>query len=352
MTRRRRNPEELTPGEAIQRWLDRKRSEIADATLRNYAGHLKLWREWCEDLGIETVADLRPADFDAYKGHRSQYAVNVTLKKELRTLQQFVGWLDKSLDAVEDDLAEAIDLPKVDRDEMSNETVLAPEDAAALLDFYRNDAAHYGTRDHVVLELAWITGARRGALRGLDIRDIDLEDGFVDFVHRPQSDTPLKNKIFGQRSVSISPEVVAAIERYLEHHRYEVHDGEGRQPLLASRVGRPKPNTVTGWAYGATQPCLYTECPHGKERESCEYTDYNHASKCPSSRSPHPMRSGSITWQLNCGVPPEVVAGRVNASIEIVRWHYDWATESQRWKRLHEHRQQRQQYLSNLTIEA
>lgn len=352
MGRRVRDPEELPPEEAVGRWLDGKRSEITTSTIYNYGYQLKLWHEWCEEVGIEVVGDLIPADMDAYKAERAQFAKNLTLREELRTLKQHISWLDKSLDAVEDDLAEAIDLPNVDQSEKTSETILAPEDSIALIQFYRSSPEHLGTRAHVVLELAWITGARRGGLRAIDIRDIDLEEGFVDIRHRPRSDTPLKNKIFGQRSVSIGPPAVAAIERYLEHYRFDVHDDENRQPLLASRVGRPTPTTITDWSYSATQPCLHSDCPHGKERESCDYTKYNHSSKCPSSRSPHPIRSGSITWQLNCGVPPEVVAGRVNASIDIVRWHYDWATESQRWRRLHEHRQQRRQYVSNLSIEA
>jgi hypothetical protein len=75
--------------------------------------------------------------------------------------------------------------------------------------------------------------------------------------------------------------------------------------------------------YQATQPCLYRACPHEKERETCEWTEYTQASKCPSSRSPHRIRTGSITWQLNIGMPPAVVAERVNATTQTIKQHYD-----------------------------
>ncbi|QLG27721.1 hypothetical protein HUG10_09220 [Halorarum halophilum] len=70
-----------------------------------------------------------------------------------------------------------------------------------------------------------------------------------------------------------------------------------------------------------------------------------HASKCPSSRSPHKIRSGSITWQLNCGVPPEIVAERVNASVSTIKSHYDFATAEERWRRYHDQMESRREHL-------
>ncbi|WP_239638600.1 hypothetical protein [Halorubrum saccharovorum] len=66
-------------------------------------------------------------------------------------------------------------------------------------------------------------------------------------------------------------------------------------------------------------------CPHDKDPDTCEWTRYVHLSKCPSSRSPHPIRTGSITWQLNQEIPPEV-AERVDATVKTIENHYDWAS--------------------------
>jgi hypothetical protein len=80
------------------------------------------------------------------------------------------------------------------------------------------------------------------------------------------------------------------------------------------------------------------ECPHGKERDTREWVDYSQASKCPSSRSPHPVRRGSITWQLNRGVPIEVVAKLVNSSVRVIEEHYDQPTQREELeKRRREH---------------
>ena len=35
------------------------------------------------------------------------------------------------------------------------------------------------------------------------------------------------------------------------------------------------------------------------------------------------MRTGSITWQRNQGVPADVVAKRVNASVRVIEQHYE-----------------------------
>lgn len=73
-------------------------------------------------------------------------------------------------------------------------------------------------------------------------------------------------------------------------------------------------------------------CPHGNDRATCGYVDRNHASKCPSSRSPHRFRTGSITWQLNEGLSVEQVADRVNATPQVIRRYYDKATQKEEFE--------------------
>ena len=120
-------------------------------------------------------------------------------------------------------------------------------------------------------------------------------------------------------------------------------------PLLASSRGRPVANTLRAWCYNATQPCLHSECPHGKSRESCEWTRIQHGSKCPSSRSPHPIRTGAITYLLNAGWPPEDVAERVNSSVETIEQHYDKADPEQRRQRLRDRMEDRRRSLVDNT---
>jgi hypothetical protein len=120
---------------------------------------------------------------------------------------------------------------------------------------------------------------------------------------------------------------------YIEHHRVDQQDDVGRAPLFTTREGRPAPDTVRKWSYLATLPCRHSGCPHGKDRATCEWPTYAQASKCPSTRAPHHVRTGSITYQLNIGFPVEVVANRVNASVQTIRDHYDKADKQERRRR-------------------
>jgi integrase len=215
-----------------------------------------------------------------------------------------------------------VEPPEVPRTAQVDEKRLAPDDARALLEYYGNGEERY-SRAHALLTLAWYTGARLGGLRGLDLDDFDAEEQYVEFVHRARDGTPLKNDRDGERMVGLPADAADVVAGYVEHERHDKHDENGREPLLASAAGRASENAVRAWMYLATVPCLHMDCPHGNDRDTCEYIDYNHASKCPSSRSPHQVRTGSITWQLNRGVPLQVVAERVNTSVRTLKKHYD-----------------------------
>lgn len=331
--RRRPDPEALSPRAAVERYLRRRRSDAADSSVYAWRYRLKLFVEWCESLDIQAVGELTRLDLDEYYEFRSATIQPATLRGEMSTLRMFVEFLEQ-IGAVHD-LSDGVRVPDVDKEDLVDETRLDAEQAIPLLRYYRSDPGAFGTRQHVFLELAWVIGPRQGGIRALDVRDVHVEESFVEFRHRPETGTPLKNKRMGERPAAIPPRTAAAIGRYLRQHRNDVHDEHGRAPLLASR-GRPGPNTVRVWSYLATEPCLFGPCPHGRERETCEYTTYDHASKCPSSRSPHQIRTGSITWQLNLGIPEPVVAERVNASVETIRRHYDQAVPRERRRRQRE----------------
>lgn len=347
MSRRRRrpDPEDFTPREATQRYLRRREADATEGSLHSWEYRLKLWVEWCESVGIETVGELRPYDMDEYYEIRASDVAPATLEGEMWTLTKLAEFLE-DIGAVDDGLADAVRVPDLDPEDRSNDTKLGTNDAIALLKFYRNSETKYGTRAHAFLELAWFTGARQGGLRALDLCDVELgESPYVDFRHRPETGTPLKNKLGGERPVALTRETADVLREYLRTHRYDVHDDNGRQPLLASAQGRPGKNTLRVWSYLATLPCRYGPCPHGKTRETCEFTEYAHTSKCPSSRSPHQIRTGTATWLLNRGWPPEDVAERVNATVKTIEQHYDKADPEERRRRLRDRMENRRRQL-------
>ncbi|WP_411964524.1 tyrosine-type recombinase/integrase [Haloferax sp. YSMS24] len=344
MTERRRDPGALKPREAASRYLRRRRADSTDASVDSWKYRLRLFVQWAEGIGIETVSQFRGYDLDEYFELRSAAVAPATLEGEMWTLRKFFEYLEQ-LEAVDDGIAQSVRIPDIDDEDRTDDTQLEAPDAIALLQFYRQSDVHRATRNHVFLELAWYTGARQGGIRALDLRDLFLDENYIEFRHRPETDTPLKNKRNGERPVAIPTEVSEVIREYVDGKRYDVHDEHQRQPLLASMDGRPKTNTIRMWSYLATLPCLHGPCPHGRDSDTCEMTKFAHASKCPSSRSPHKIRTGSITWQLDSGLPPEIVAERVNAGIDVIKKHYDAATAFERMER------RRRQYIDHLEID-
>ena len=325
-------PEELTPREAWNRYMDRRRPESTEQTSRSYYYSLKLFVEWCEDEEIEQVGEFTGWLFETYETKRSGDDIApITLRQEMQTLKQFVEYLER-IEAVEEGLTDRVHVPTVDPEDQSSDTKLATEHAIGLLEHYRETEP--ASRRHAALEVFWHTGCRLGVLRALDVRDYHSDEQFIEFRHRPDTGTPLKNKRDGERPVALPAMVAVTLDRYLDSSNYwDVHDEHGRRPLFASRQGRAGHNTIRTWTYQATLPCQNAECPHDRDPEDCDWTKRNQSSKCPSSRSPHQIRTGSITWQLNNGIPPEVVSTRANVGVQTLKKHYDKATPRKRMER-------------------
>lgn len=348
---RRRDPGVLSPRDAVSRYLRRRQSDATERSVDTWHYRLKLFVEWCEGVGIGRIGDLQPYDMDEYYEIRSAEIRPATLEGEMWTLKKFAEYVDQL--GATDGLRDSVRIPDIDDDDRVDDTKLRTEAALMLLDHYRDDSSWFGSRQHVVLELAWMTGARQGGLRALDLRDFHDDERFVEFVHRPETGTPLKKKRDGERPVGLPEQTVDAIAWYVEHKRDDVRDEYDRQPLLTTQRGRPTRGTIRNWMYLATQPCNHSECPHGKDRETCEWVHQLRASKCPSSRSPHPVRTGSITYQLNLGFPAAVVAERVNATVETIKQHYDHADREERRQRRRDRMERdRRQYVDQLDFDA
>lgn len=326
MSDRGRRPPELSPREARDRWLDKLRVEYSDDSVSTYYYRLKLFVEWAEEQGIESVSEISGWDIESYEAHRrSQNLALPTLKNEMSTLRNWFEYLANA-ELVDEDLPDRVDVPQVPPEERSSDVKLSEEAAQALLEHYRNSSEDFGTREHVLLELVWHVGLRIGAVRALDIRDMrETADAqrYLDVPNRPETDTRLKKGAAGERPVLLNGNVWEAIDHYVENHREGVHDEHGRQPLIASKSGRPTAGSLRDWMYMATIPCIHSPCPHDRDPRTCEYTAYGRAGGCPSSRAPHQVRTGAITWMRNQGVPAEIVAERVNSDVETIEEHYD-----------------------------
>lgn len=129
--------------------------------------------------------------------------------------------------------------------------------------------------------MAWYTGARLNALRGLNFEHYHSGDQYVEFLHKPDRGIPLKNSRGGERAVGIPHHVVDMVNRYVRKKRVEQHTNDGARQLFTSSVGRPGENTFCSYMYHATQPCLHSPGPHGNERETCDYLTQETASRDP-----------------------------------------------------------------------
>ena len=173
--------------------------------------------------------------------------------------------------------------------------------------------------------LLWRTGIRIGSVRALDVDDIQSEEECIAVRHRPDTDTPLKNKENGERLIALKPKVCSALDDYVDVNRLDVTDEYGRKPLLATEHGRPNKNTIRETVYRWTRPCQYRgSCPYGRDMDDCAALSVRRgALKCPSSVSPHAVRRGSITHHLTEDVPEQVFSDRMNVSQRVLEDHYD-----------------------------
>lgn len=336
---------DLSPREALERWLAKLHVSKRESTVSAYHYRLKHFVEWCEDEAVVSIGELTGWDLESYEAHRREQGLEpITLNNEIGTLQNFLEYCAR-VELVDDELPEKVDPPKIPASDQVNSKRLTTEAARKLLEFYWAHPDDRASRSHALLALAWYTGARLGALRGLDLEDYNRDERCLQFIHRPRDGTPLKNGLDGERIVALPDSVCEILDEYIQDHRLDEHDENGRRPLLTSQLGRGSVNAVRAWMYLSTVPCLHSPCPHGKDPETCEYLDYSEASKCPSSRSPHQVRTGSVTWQLNRGVPPGRVSERVNTSIEVLLRHYDQPSKMEEMK------ERRRKYLDRLNFE-
>ena len=343
----------MPPREAMDLWVERQQMDKADSTVQSYRYRVEPFVEFLEEEGVENLNDLNGRHvlrFDSMRRASGDIQKN-TLNNQLGTIRKFLEFGIRA-DAVSPEVASQVDVPHVSKDERINREKLPTQRAKDILAFL--DQFEYASRDHVLAFLLWETGARAGSLRALDLEDVYLEEDDLDrlryqenlnvsrsvleeilegvelpflyFRHRPETDTPLKKKDAGERPVNISDKLGDVIRAFIRFRRDDVQDEYGRDPLLTSNnaVGRMSVSGIRIRAYELTQPCqVGKECPHDRDPEDCEARVHGQQSKCPSVRSPHKWRTGSVTWHRDRGWPPEEIAVKMATSVELVNDVYD-----------------------------
>lgn len=328
----------IAPEAAVELYLDGRRDELTKETLKSHKYRLQTFAEWCEDNDITNINDITGRMLHQYRVDRREDGLEpVSIRGQLSTLRQFIRFCE-SIDAAPENLASKILIPKLSENEQVNHTKLDQERAGEILAYL--DQYDYASREHLILTLLWKTGMRTGSLRSLDLEDFRPDEQALAVIHRPETGTPLKNKQRGERLVAIDEQLVQLIEDYIQIHREEIRDEHGREPLITTAHGRVSSTTIRDTVYRLTQPCrIGNDCPHDEVPRECPAWGARTSSKCPSCRSPHEVRSGSITSHLLDDIPTEVISDRCDVSQDVLARHYDQRSEFERME-------QRRKYLS------
>lgn len=328
--------QDLEPRTAKEMYLQDRENEVAEATLQAHGYRLERFMEWCDENDVTNMNDLTGRDIHQYKLWRQEDVNNVTLKSQLDTLRVFLRFCH-SINGVINDLDEAVNSPSLADENARGTDVIRSDVAEEVLAYYSK--FEWATIHHALFRLLWATGMRMGAARAIDLQDLSLKNEYVELNHRPEDETPLKNKTNGERNVALDSRTCNIFRDYINVHRHEVTDDHGRDPLFSTEHGRLSKGTLRTYIYRMTRPCIYdNECPHDREPDECEARQGRMtASKCPDSVAPHAIRRGAITHYLSEDVPAKVVSDRMNVSQDVISEHYDSRSEHEKMEQRRRH---------------
>ncbi|PSP55488.1 integrase [Halobacteriales archaeon QS_1_67_19] len=338
--------EPITPREALEMYLQDVSGDLSPNSIKAKQYQLGFFVRWCENSTkqnslrsessegqteprIENLNNIKGRDFTRFKNWRKEDIGNVTLKTNLSALRTFMDFCVK-IDAVQPNIPDKINVPSLDQGENRRESMMDAERAETILTYLGK--FEYASFDHVLFLLQWTTGMRMSAIHSLDIDDFHSDDAKLEVRHRPEQGTRLKNGPDGERFVTVSEDVVATIDDYIEYNRIDTTDEYGREPLFSTRYGRMHKNQLNKHIYSVTRPCnVGLDCPSGKKPETCEYTgSYDSNLKCPHNTRPHDIRRGSITSFLRDDVPKVAVSDRMNVAVKTLDNHYDQRSEDEK----------------------
>lgn len=318
--------------EAYDTYFHHKHDELSKQTIRTYKYKLKRFILWCEEQSIIETTDILPQTIYEYKHFlTNEMGSTATVRSYLSTVSSFLRFCS-NMDTIDIEIVDLVnDILPNQSDTESRDVHIDADHCDSLLELL--STIEYGSRNHVIMRLLWVTGIRKGALRTIDIDNIDFDDQSIEIEHHPDTETPLKNGTKGERIISSDSKTMSILSMYIEHRREEVQDEYGREPLITTINGRISKETVAMTVAQQTRPCMTKDCPHGYDQSECDYwtTDQN-AKQCPSSHSPHAIRRGAITHHLNEDIPLPIVSGKMDVSKDILKDHYDARTEQEKMK--------------------
>ena len=321
---------DIDPETALEKYLKHRKNELSFETHRSHRYRLSHFIDWCEEEHMESLSKVRPHHFQDYRYWRQADGDlnTVSVQTQLSTLRVFIKWAE-DYGAIERGIHSHVRVPTPD--DNTRDTRLETSRANLILNYLSK--FKYASFRHTLFGLLWHTSMRIGSARAIDVEDFHPSGNYVEIRHRPEEDTPLKNKQKGERPVYLDDTYTTLLQDYIQARRHDVTDEYGREPLFASTHGRSSISMLREHIYSLSRPCMYDDghCPHDRDMEDCEAAQrIQDASKCPSSISPHTVRRGSIThWlkQDEDGTNKSAISKRVNSTESVIEKHYDKRSE-------------------------
>lgn len=323
-------------------FLKTKRGEVKESAARAYEYPTKNFVEYLERHSVENMSDVDGYLIEQWKHTRQGEVAPATYRDNVKKVKTFIGFCERS-SLISYGTFDAIDVPTIRASEEASHEKVSHTEAVNIQDYL--ETYEYASRRHAIFNFLWETGCRVSGLMAVDVSDIGVENGlpYVDFINRPASGTGLKNDKNGERRVTITEDLYELLQDYKAIHRPDTTDEYGRDPLFCTENQRASRQRIYRNLTALTRPCVYTNnCPHGREIAECEAgRAKKKAYACPSAKSMHPVRRGSITHHLNRGWPKQKVSERCDVSLSVLEKHYNEQTKE-------DERQQRSKYVENL----
>ena len=227
--------QDLTFGKARKMYLADRKQELSENSLYQHQSQLRQFEEWWVEQDSDNLNELMGRDIHRFKQWReSQDVSNSTMIAQLSVLRTFLRYCER-IEGVKEDLYRKIVLPSETEDDRRTRMVEESE-ASVILEYL--STYQYASTDHAVYQLMWHAALRIGAIRSIDVEDFNESEGFVKLVHRPDTDTPLKNKSKSERQVSLNEDTCRIISDYVKTNRIDQTDEFGRTPLFTTKNGR------------------------------------------------------------------------------------------------------------------
>lgn len=325
--------------QAVQKFLDNEKEELAPNTLKEYERELKRFAAFCERNGNEDSTDIDGRvlhDFKIWrrdKGHDGEGSLSSkTMRDEMYLLKKFLRFL-ASIEAVSSSLHTKVEIPSLSPGEGQRNIEFESDEVDAILNHL--EKYEYATREHVVWVLFAATGRRPSGLRALDCEDVhlDVENPYLEFRHRvgEENATRLKNEQNSETSIHLSSSAAEIIQDYIEIHRIETEEND-RRPLLTTKHGRLSGSPIRKYVYKWSRPCVIGKaCPEDRNPEDCEAMESGScAGKCPFSKPPYALRHGYISNLRRERTSLHTISDRCDVSEDIIKKHYSELSEEEK----------------------